>query len=108
MTILYVQQSCWAAMPALNILSMRRCPAERGGVGQEVTLVIGELAAMRSTVCCVLLGKRNWVVTTSAGSEWQGKGVALVAVLLRIHEERVAGVQRGEVVKIASFLCRGY
>jgi hypothetical protein len=49
---------------------MRCCAAESGSIGKEVSLVISERATTRTIVGCVLVGERNAVVASGAGTEW--------------------------------------
>lgn len=55
-----------------------------------------------AVVSGVLLGERYRVIAGGARTERRWKRAALV--LLRIHEQRVAGVERGEVIKVTSLL----
>lgn len=59
----------WTAVTAYASL-MRCCAAESGSIGKEVSLVISERATTRTIVGCVLVGERNAVVASGAGTEW--------------------------------------
>ena len=53
----------------------------------------------------VLLCERHRIVASGTRSEWRRKGAALV--LLRVHEQRVAGIEGGKVVEVASLFYTG-
>jgi hypothetical protein len=80
---------------------MGTCPTKCGSIGKEYALV-----AVSTLVRGVLLRKWDLVVAASARSKGNWEGAALVAVLLRVHEKRVARIEGSEVVDIAGFLCR--
>lgn len=99
-----IRQARLRAVRAVAVVAVARgvagCPAERRGVGKEVATVFFEAAA--AVVCGVLLRERHCIVAGGARAEWRGKRAALV--VLWIHEEGVAGIERGEVL-VAHLLC---
>jgi hypothetical protein len=80
--------------------------AKRGSIGEGETLVVAVAVRVGSAVCGVLLSKRNLIVAASTRSEWDGEGAALVVVFLGVHEQRVACIERSEVVNVTGFFCR--
>jgi hypothetical protein len=91
----------WTTVAAYVSLVRRRA-TERRCIGKQVSLVISKGTTTWTVVCGVLIGERNTVVAGSAGTKRRWKRCALV--LLRIHEQRVACVERSEGVEVSSFL----
>lgn len=75
-------------------------PSKASGVGQKMLLAVMEMT--RSIIGCVLLRKRDWIVAARV----RDVGNRGPLVLLGIHKEGVASVQRSEIVQIAGFLCK--
>lgn len=74
-------------------------PAEARSVGEKMSVILVRAGAV--VVGSVLLDERDRFVTARP----KGGGHRAALVFLRIHKERVAGVERSEVVQITRFLC---
>lgn len=96
----------WAVIPVIaEAVGVGRGPAKVRSIGEQDTLITEVPLWLGALVCCVLLRKRDLIVTTGAGAKGYWKRAALVAVLLRIHEERITCVEGRKIVNVARFLC---